>query len=224
MVSGRSTGQWASTRPDRSPGGRDLVEVLGESRGGPAESHPGRGEQPSLWNTLRPVKNCAPSPPGEGPTWPPMEASGWRNECLESFGGGAVVVAATTALLVPGATPAHASAPLVVTPTASPCGWHNQLTCVGEGQGALVGLSSETVTYSCQAVGNTGMDRVAVGCYLLGADNVKYGATVSRYFPGFVAPALATASLPVQGYSICVGAGFSTAAGDFQPVQNYSCG
>lgn len=131
-----------------------------------------------------------------------------------------VVAGVATTLMTP--TSAHA---YYITPTAGNCGYNGSQICYGGGQPVPVGLADLRVTFSCTATSPFVVDRTGVGCYLRGiTDNKIYAPTGPLFTAGnqsTIPNVLAT--VPFQAYRLCVGAGYSTATGAFQPVQGYVC-
>lgn len=122
------------------------------------------------------------------------------------------------------AMPSSAQA-FYIQPTVGNCGYLGRQLCYGGGQPVPVGLSDLKVVFSCSAVSPFVVDRTGVGCYLRGlTDNRVYATTGPLFTAGnqsTIPNVLAT--VPFQAYKLCVGAGYSTATGAFQPVQGYVC-
>jgi len=131
-----------------------------------------------------------------------------------------VAAGVVTAVMTP--TSAHA---FYITPVAGNCGYQGRQLCYGGGQPVPVGLADLKVVFSCTATSPFVVDRTGVGCYLRGiSDNQVYAATGPLFTAGnqsTIPNVLAT--VPFQAYRLCVGAGYSTATGAFQPVQGYVC-
>jgi hypothetical protein len=134
----------------------------------------------------------------------------------------AMAVAALAASLA--ASPAQADSTGMFNLSIGNCGYGYRQQCEGYGQGVPVGLSSLTVTVTCSATTPFVVDRTGVGCYLRGHnDNRTYLPTGPLFVTGNNAATTNFGTVPFQGYDLCVGAGYSTAAGGYQPVQNYHC-
>jgi len=80
-----------------------------------------------------------------------------------------------------------------------------------------VGTTGDNAEYSCEAAAvSVSVAATAVTeCYLLGADNIQYGAGASPVWrPGLAAWAFTVpSSLPVQSYQLCMQAGVFTRLG-----------
>ncbi|HVF04155.1 MAG TPA: hypothetical protein VNA20_04890 [Frankiaceae bacterium] len=104
------------------------------------------------------------------------------------------------------------------------CGYERRQVCLGYGQGVPVGLRSLAVELNCSAATPFVVDRTGVGCYLVGiSDQRVYLRTGPVFLAGNEAAISNAGTVPFQGYYLCVGAGYSTATGEFQPVQNHWC-
>lgn len=144
-----------------------------------------------------------------------VRSTGWRGRSTRA------VLAAAAAAVLGIAAPANA---LLVLPSAGNCGPYGWQRCYGVGQSVPVGTSSLTVTFECTATTPFVVNSTGVGCYLLGDDGRRYAETGPQFTPGQQATvSRLAASVKFQGYQICVGAGFLTAGGYFEPVQNYNC-
>jgi hypothetical protein len=68
------------------------------------------------------------------------------------------------------------------------------------------------------------VDRTGVGCYIVGLnDGRTYLPTGPLFTAGNSSEIANEGVVPFQGYLLCVGAGYSTATGGYQAVQNYHC-
>lgn len=125
-----------------------------------------------------------------------------------------------TAVLAPSS--AHA---MYITPVVGNCGYAGRQICYGAGQPVPVGLSSLRVTFSCTAVSPFVVDRTGVACYLVGLTDSRAYAHTGPLFTAGNASTISNviATVPFQAYKLCVGAGYSTATGAYQPVQGYVC-
>lgn len=133
---------------------------------------------------------------------------------------GGLVLAALSCV----STPAHADSTGLVNYSAGNCGQWNRQICTGYGQGVPIGLSSLTVAITCEAASPFVVDRTGVGCYLVGInDGLQYLHTGPLFTAGNAAGIANEGTVPFQGYYLCVGAGYSTATGAFQPVQGHVC-
>ena len=129
---------------------------------------------------------------------------------------------ATAASLL--SSPASADSTGLFNVSVGNCGYAYRQLCFGYGQGVPVGLSTLLVEVNCTATSPFVVDRTGVGCYLVGmSDGRQYLPTGPLYLPGNTAAVSNVGQVPFQGYYLCVGAGYSTATGGFQPVQNYRC-
>jgi hypothetical protein len=86
---------------------------------------------------------------------------------------------------------------------------------VRAGQGVIIGTNTEDVAFNCTAVTQGVVASTGVmQCYLLGADGFPYATTAPVWLPGNVAEVTKVASgLPVQGYKLCMQAGYVTTSG-----------
>lgn len=133
-----------------------------------------------------------------------------------------IAAAATVASLA--GTPAQADSTGMVNFAVGNCGYGYRQVCTGYGQGVPVGLSSLAVVLSCQATSSFVVDRTGVGCYLIGWNDGRVHLPTGPLFtPGNTSAVANAGTVPFQGYWLCVGAGYSTATGGFQPVQGYVC-
>lgn len=132
---------------------------------------------------------------------------------------------ALTALAALAVTTAPASADNtgLFNTSAGNCGYRRSQVCAGHGQGVPVGLSSLTVAVTCTATSPFVVDRTGVGCYLLGNDGLVYLKTGPLFVAGNTAAVANAGTVPFQGYQLCVGAGYSTATGEFRGVQDHRC-
>ena len=120
--------------------------------------------------------------------------------------------------------PAQADSTGLINYSAGNCGYAGRQVCAGYGQGVPVGLSSLTVVVTCSATSPFVVDRTGVGCYLVGLnDGLTYLPTGPFFLAGNESVTANFGTVPFQGYRLCVGAGYSTTAGGFQPVQGYRC-
>lgn len=104
------------------------------------------------------------------------------------------------------------------------CGYNSRQLCAGYGQGVPVGLSQLAVEINCSASSPFVVDRTGVGCFIRGlSDGLTYLHTGPLFIAGNEAEASNVGFVPFQGYELCVGAGYSTATGEFRAVQNYRC-
>lgn len=104
------------------------------------------------------------------------------------------------------------------------CGYAYRQSCLGYGQGVPVGLRSLIVEVNCTATSPFVVDRTGVGCYLMGmSDGLIHLHTGPLFVPGNQAVVSNVGIVPFQGYYLCVGAGYSTATGEFKGVQNHRC-
>lgn len=104
------------------------------------------------------------------------------------------------------------------------CGYWYRQQCAGYGQGVPIGLSSLSVSINCSATTPFVVDRTGVGCYLVGMSDLRtYLWTGPLFVAGNEAAVTNVGTVPFQGYWLCVGAGYSTSSGAFQPVQNHVC-
>ena len=68
------------------------------------------------------------------------------------------------------------------------------------------------------------VDRTGVACHLFGlTDRRTYLHTGPLFVSGNVATISDSGTVPLQGYRLCVGAGYSTPWGDHHDVQGYRC-
>jgi hypothetical protein len=136
---------------------------------------------------------------------------------------GLALVTALSAMLPAGSAHA-ASAGGIATISVGNCGQFYGQYCTGYGQGVPVGLSTLTVAITCSANTPFVVDRTGVGCYLVGlTDGRTYLSTGPLFTAGNTSEIANEGAVPFQGYRLCVGAGYSTTSGAFQPVQNYHC-
>jgi hypothetical protein len=131
---------------------------------------------------------------------------------------------ATVALGAALVAPAQADSTGMFNVAAGNCGYGYRQVCAGYGQGVPVGLSSLTVAITCTATSPFVVDRTGVGCFIRGmSDGRDYLNTGSFFLAGNESVTTKAGTVPFQGYWLCVGAGYSTTSGVFQPVQNYRC-
>ncbi|HWL38588.1 MAG TPA: hypothetical protein VNQ77_20540 [Frankiaceae bacterium] len=120
--------------------------------------------------------------------------------------------------------PAHADSTGMFNLSVGNCGYQSRQVCFGYGQGVPVGLASLTVAISCSATSPFVVDRTGVGCYIVGHnDGRQYLHTGPWFTAGNASTTTNVGTVPFQGYSLCVGAGYSTSTGGGQAVQGHRC-
>lgn len=132
------------------------------------------------------------------------------------------LLAAGVATTVLAPSSAHA---FYIMPTVGNCGQLGRQICYGAGQPVPIGLATLRVVFECSAASPFVVDRTGVACYLVGlSDNKQYAYTGPLFTVGnqSTIPNILT-EVPFQAYKLCVGAGYSTATGGYQPVQGFTC-
>jgi hypothetical protein len=139
------------------------------------------------------------------------------------------LAAATLALggTIAAAAPASAAAEpdifVVIVAVPTNCGVGYTQFCTGEAQPIPVGTNDELVEVSCSATTPYVVQSTGVGCYLLGADGIRYPVPTQFLQGEQSATGTVEILVPQQRYKLCVGAGQVNSAGAAFGVQGVNC-
>ena len=129
-------------------------------------------------------------------------------------------------LLVVMAGPSTA-APHIITVGGSTCGTNQDMVCTGVAQGVLIGISDETIAFSCAAVvAKANAASTGVECWLretIGGANVASTFTGERWMSGPASVAAKVMNVPVKSYRLCIRAGYLLKNGTFRDLGGGHC-